>query len=64
LQRDARLAAAGFKALHFWNNDVKNLDGVVETIYREVEARRTISSLKGEGASEADGSGRRNEETA
>ncbi len=40
-ERDARLAAAGFKVLRFWNNEVNdNLDAVVETIYREAEARR------------------------
>ncbi|MGP0061833.1 MAG: endonuclease domain-containing protein [Beijerinckiaceae bacterium] len=40
-ERDARLAAAGFKVLRFWNNEVNdNVDAVVETIYREAEARR------------------------
>jgi len=39
-ERDARFAAAGFKVLRFWNNEVnENLDGVVETIYREAEVR-------------------------
>jgi len=38
--RDARLVAAGFKVLRFWNNEVnENLDGVVETIYREAVGR-------------------------
>ena len=38
--RDARLAAAGFKVLRFWNNEVNvNLDSVVEMIYREAIAR-------------------------
>jgi very-short-patch-repair endonuclease len=42
-ERDADLAAAGFKVLRFWNNEVnENLDGVVETIYREAEARRSL----------------------
>jgi very-short-patch-repair endonuclease len=40
-ERDARLKAAGFRVLRFWNNEVnENLDGVVETIYREAEAWR------------------------
>jgi very-short-patch-repair endonuclease len=39
-ERDTRLASAGFKVLRFWNNEVnQNLDGVVETIYREAVAR-------------------------
>jgi very-short-patch-repair endonuclease len=38
--RDAKLTAAGFKVLRFWNNEVnQNLDGVVEAIYREAVAR-------------------------
>ena len=41
-ERDAKLAAAGFKVLRFWNNEVnENLVGVIETIYREAEARRS-----------------------
>ncbi|TAL80340.1 MAG: endonuclease domain-containing protein [Beijerinckiaceae bacterium] len=40
-ERDAKLVAAGFKVLRFWNNEVNgNLDGVVETIYREAKVRR------------------------
>jgi len=43
VERDARLAVAGFKVLRFWNNEVKeNLDGVVETIYREAVARKSL----------------------
>jgi very-short-patch-repair endonuclease len=39
-ERDARFASAGFEVLRFWNNEVnQNLDGVVETIYREAVAR-------------------------
>lgn len=39
--RDAKLTAAGFRVLRFWNNEVnENLNAVVETIYREAEARR------------------------
>jgi very-short-patch-repair endonuclease len=38
--RDAHLAASGFKVLRFWNGDVdRNLEGVIETICREVEDR-------------------------
>ncbi|WP_244532070.1 endonuclease domain-containing protein [Methylocapsa palsarum] len=56
--RDAKLAAAGFKVLRFWTHEVNgNLDGVVETIFREAEARRMLPPLKGEGVSEADGWG-------
>lgn len=34
-ERDAKLKAAGFTVLRFWNSEVnENLDGVVETIYR------------------------------
>ncbi len=51
-ERGARLAAAGFKVLRFWNNEVnEDLAGVIETIYREAEAR--ILPLKGEGGSGA-----------
>ena len=40
-ERDARLTAASFKVLRFWNNEVnENLNGIVETIYREADARR------------------------
>ena len=40
-ERDTRLGAAGLKVLRFWNNEVnENLDGVVETIYREALARK------------------------
>jgi very-short-patch-repair endonuclease len=36
-QRDAHFAGCGFKILRFWNSDVdENLDGVVETIAREL----------------------------
>ncbi len=42
-ERDAKLAAAGFKVLRFWNNEVnENLNGVVETIYHEAQARRGV----------------------
>jgi very-short-patch-repair endonuclease len=38
--RDAKLIAAGFKVLRFWNNEVnENLEAVVETIYRQAIAR-------------------------
>ncbi len=39
--RDARLAADGFQVLRFWNMDVdRNLDGVIETIWRVLEEGR------------------------
>jgi very-short-patch-repair endonuclease len=39
--RDAKLMAAGFKVLRFWNSDVnENLESVIETIYREAEGRK------------------------
>jgi very-short-patch-repair endonuclease len=38
--RDAKLSAAGFKVLRFWNNEVnENLGAVVETIYEQATAR-------------------------
>ena len=41
VERDAKLRAAGFTVLRFWNNEVnENLASVVETIYREADARR------------------------
>jgi very-short-patch-repair endonuclease len=46
-ERDVRLAAAGFEVLRFWNNEVnENLDGVVETIYREAVARDPTRLLR------------------
>ena len=40
MERDAKLKAAGFMVLRFWNNEVnENLDSVVETIYRVAETR-------------------------
>lgn len=54
-ERDARLTAAGFLVLRFWNNEVnENLDGVIETIYRHADERRKIPPLSGEGGSEAE----------
>lgn len=46
-ERDARLAAAGFKVLRFWNNEVnENLRGVIETIYLEAVARDPTRQLR------------------
>ncbi len=54
VERDAKLVAAGFKVLRFWNNEVnENLDGVVETSYRHAVERGKIPPLKGEGGGEA-----------
>jgi len=34
-RRDRHFADKGFRILRFWNNDVdRNLDGVIETVYR------------------------------
>jgi very-short-patch-repair endonuclease len=57
-ERDTKLAAVGFKVLRFWNNEVnENLDGVLETIYRQAQAR-SQSLPEGEGGREAAGWGR------
>jgi very-short-patch-repair endonuclease len=46
-ERDAILAAAGFRVVRFWNHEVnENLDGVVETIYREAVARDPTRQLR------------------
>ncbi len=42
--RDQHFEAQGFKILRFWNNDIDdNLDGVLETIDRELRERRASS---------------------
>jgi very-short-patch-repair endonuclease len=39
--RDAVLASQGYRTLRFWNSEVvENIEGVFETIVRELEARR------------------------
>lgn len=55
-QRDAKLTAAGFRVLRFWNNELnENLDAVVETICREAETRcQSLPCEAGEGGSEAE----------
>jgi very-short-patch-repair endonuclease len=53
--RDQKLVAEGFATLRFWNNEVdENLDGVLETIDRELQKRaptRPLPRLKGRGRS-------------
>ena len=40
----------GYKVLRFWNNEVmKNIDGVMEVIFREVEGERVFLKLKKKG---------------
>jgi len=40
-RRDAVLTSQGYLTLRFWNSDVvENIEGVFETIVRELEARR------------------------
>ena len=36
-KRDSELCALGYRVIRFWNNDVINLDGVLETIESELE---------------------------
>ena len=44
VERDRRLATAGFTVLRFWNNDVDgNLEGVLETVLAALEALRDLS---------------------
>jgi BirA family biotin operon repressor/biotin-[acetyl-CoA-carboxylase] ligase len=41
-RRTAEIAAHGYRVIRFWNNDViDNLDGVLETIRRELAASPT-----------------------
>ena len=45
-RRDKFLAALGIEVLRFWNEDVRtNLDGVIETILRDLERRTTTPHL-------------------
>jgi very-short-patch-repair endonuclease len=40
-KRDEVIAAEGYSVLRFWNNEVReNLDGMIETILREIAKRR------------------------
>ncbi|MGQ9631836.1 MAG: endonuclease domain-containing protein [bacterium] len=51
--RDFWMREQGFKVLRFWNSDVlKNLDGVLETIQRELD--REPSPLTGKGRGEGE----------
>ena len=41
VRRQRQIEALGYKILRIWNEDVrKNMDGVLETIYAELNARR------------------------
>jgi very-short-patch-repair endonuclease len=45
--RDAALEKLGFKTLRVWNNElVQNLDGVMDTIYHEVETRMNSAATE------------------
>ena len=46
--RDRWFAEKGFKVLRFWNTDVmKNIEGVVEMIRKEIDTLPFLPSLKG-----------------
>lgn len=45
-QRSAELAIHGYRVIRFWNNEViENIDGVLETIRRALEAAPTSPNL-------------------
>jgi very-short-patch-repair endonuclease len=45
-QRSAELASHGYRVIRFWNNEIiENIDGVLETICRALEASPTSPSL-------------------
>jgi len=49
IKRDKWLTDNGFKVLRFWNNEVlKNVDGVLEMISREIKPSPLSSPIKGE----------------
>jgi very-short-patch-repair endonuclease len=46
-KRDAWLRMQGFEVLRFWNNDVlKNIEGVLELIFKVLEERRSPGALR------------------
>ena len=46
-ERDRRFAEQGFRTLRFWNSDVdRNLDGVVETVYRILKSSNPTPALR------------------
>jgi very-short-patch-repair endonuclease len=45
-ERSAELASHGYRVIRFWNNEViENIDGVLETIRRALEATPTSPNL-------------------
>jgi very-short-patch-repair endonuclease len=49
--RDARLTEEGYRVLRFWNNDVLlNIDGVIETVVKNLGPSPQPSPTTGEGA--------------
>ena len=51
LVRDARLRDEGYRVLRFWNNDVLlNIDGVIETVVKNLKPSPQPSPTTGEGA--------------
>ena len=49
-QRDARLVDEGYRVLRFWNNDVLlNIDGVIETVMKNLGPSPQPSPTTGEG---------------
>ncbi len=46
-KRDNMFEAKGFLTLRFWNTDVdRNLDGIVETVYRSLKSRYPTPALR------------------
>jgi very-short-patch-repair endonuclease len=51
-QRDTRLIEEGYRVLRFWNNDVlSNIEGVVQTVIKNLRPSPQPSPTTGEGAS-------------
>ncbi len=45
--RDQHFAGLGFRTLRFWNSDIdRNLDGVVETVYRILKSANPTPALR------------------
>ena len=42
-RRDEYFSKRGFRTLRFWNNEIQNLDGVIETIWNALQADRNPS---------------------
>lgn len=53
IARDEWFAGNGFKVLRFWNHEVlKNIEGVLEAIAREIDTLPSIPSRQGRGGME------------